>query len=299
MRAFLVGLLCLFLWTTVTRYYYITKIRPCNPVEAAAVSPAVTKTISSNRLTNLHLTDGNTVILEGYEQFAFDSESTNPVLTTDNERYLKGVADYLSNNPNKTLDLMGYYRPSEEGLYEGRFENLGLARANKIRTLLVASGVEEDRIGIDYQLGAEDLYTPIDFKIFANGPATYEDTDEKLSKASYRFDNMVFSDANFESSSAVFTPSQAFLNWAEEVERYLADNTDKTLTIIGHTDKTGTTKYNQQLGLDRAKAARIFFIKEGVTTPIEVASKGEKQPIATNKTKNGRQRNRRVNFIIE
>ena len=296
MRAFLYGLLLLFfiLWTALGSYIYSTIINPC-----PATTPAVTTPAASSRLTNLHLTDGNTPILEGYEQFAFDPKSTNPILTVDNERYLKGVADYLTNNPDKTLDIMGYYRPSEEGLYEGHYENLGLARAHKIKQLLVDYGIDADRMGINYELGEEELLTPIGFKLNASGPTTYDNTDEQLSRASYRFDNMVFSDANFESSSSVFIPSQAFLNWADSVQVYLAGNPEKTLTIIGHTDKTGRVVYNQQLGLDRAKAAKSFFESKGVTADIKIGSKGEKQPIATNTTPEGRQRNRRVNFILE
>ena len=121
MRAFLIGLLCLFLWTTVARYIYVNKIRPCQPVATSATP------IPTNRLTTLHLVDGNTPILEGYEQFSFGNASTVPNLSSDNERYLNGVIAYLENNPNKNLEIMGYYRPSEADLHEGRFENLGLA----------------------------------------------------------------------------------------------------------------------------------------------------------------------------
>lgn len=298
MRAFLIGLLCLFLWGIVPRYYYVTKIKPCQPVGTSAAMP-----LETNRLTTLHLVDGNTPILEGYEQFAFDNASTEPSLSADNERYLNGVIAYMENNPNKSLEIMGYYRPSEEDLHEGRFENLGLARANKIKSLLAERGIAPDRVDIDYKLGDEDLLSPIDFNIYANGPDTYENTDkntdERLSRASYSFDNMVFSDANFESSSAVFTPSKAFLYWADSVKVFLVSNPDKALTIIGHADKTGNAQKNQKLGLERAKAAKEFFISNGVSASIKVDSKGDKKPIATNKTKPGRQKNRRVNFIIK
>ncbi len=293
MRALLLGLLCLFLWTTVARYIYVTKLRPCQPV-VAPVAP-----IESNRLTTLHLFDGNAPILEGYEQFAFNNNSTIPTITDDNKRYLDGVAAYLENNPDKNLEILGYYRPSEAELHEGRFENLGLARANKLMELLAERGVAPDRVYTDYKVGEEELLHPVDFKIFSNSPETFDNADERLSRASYSFDNMVFSDANFESSSAVFTPSEAFLYWADSVKVYLTEYPDKALTIIGHTDKTGPTQYNQNLGIERAQAAKKFFEDNGVTSTIRINSKGENQPIATNSTKEGRQKNRRVNFIIK
>jgi len=80
---------------------------------------------------------------------------------------------------------------------------------------------------------------------------------------------------------------------------YFERNPNQTLHIIGHTDKTGSDRYNKGLGAERAKAAKEYFQQRGVAVDIRTSSVGEKQPIATNRTKQGRQRNRRVNFIIK
>jgi len=293
MRAFLIGLLCLFLWTTVARYIYVCKIK--NQCGLSLVDT----TSESPRFTDLHLLEGDTPILENYEQFAFAPNGIKPDLSADNDKFLDGVSTYLKNNPGKKMRITGLFRPSEDGLSEGMFENLGLARANVIKDLLIQRGIDKERLILDYNRSPEDLSAPLNFKVFSDIPTEAEATDGRLMNARYSFDNMVFSDANFESNSANFTPSSAFLNWADSVQVYFQLNPEKSLRIIGHTDKTGPVNYNKDLGLARAVAAKNYFEEKGIQTSIQVSTKGEKQPIATNKTKDGRQRNRRVNFIIQ
>jgi len=294
MRTFIIGLLCLFLWTSVARYIYVCKIK--NQCQ----STSVVDTSNLNRVKNLGLSDGNTTILEGYEHFIFSNKKITPELSIDNHDYLDGIAAYLKNNPDKNLKITGFFRPSEEGMQNGIYENLGLARANVVKDLLIQRGIDKERLFLDYNSATEDLSTPLDFSLFSAIPTESDATDgEKLTTARYSFDNMVFSDANFESSSAVFKPSQAFINWADSVKEYFERNPNQTLQIIGHTDKTGSDRFNKGLGAERAKAAKAYFQKQGVEVEITTSSMGEKQPIATNRTKQGRQRNRRVNFIIK
>lgn len=293
MRAFLIGLLCLFLWTTVARYIYVCKIKnQCGSTVVATAS-------ESNRFSDLHLMEGTTPILENYEQFAFAPNGIKPDLSADNNSFLDGVSAYLNNNPDKKMRITGLFRPSEDGMSKGIFENLGLARANVIKDLLIQRGIDKERLILDYNRAPEDLSAPLNFTVFSDIPASAEATDERLTTARYSFDNMVFSDANFEINSANFIPGSAFINWADSVQVYFQNNPDKTLRIVGHTDKTGTASHNKDLGLARAIAAKKYFEEKGIQTTIRISSKGENQPIATNKTKDGRQRNRRVNFIIK
>ena len=294
MRAFLIGLLCLFLWSTVARSIYVCILKKECPVHATNMPT------ESSRLTNLLLLDGDTPILERYEQFSFDKEKSAPLLSVDNKNYLNGVAAYLKNNPDKNLKITGLYRPSEKSIQKGIFENLGLARANNVKNLLTHRGIDKSRIFLDYSMGPESLDAPLSFTVFSTIPDEMSDNEEeRIVNAQYSFENMVFSDANFEINSAVFTPGTAFLNWADSVQVYLAENPDKSFQIIGHTDNTGPAQYNKELGLERALSARNFFKEKGIKNKIQVMSMGEKQPIASNATVEGEQRNRRVNFIIK
>jgi OmpA-OmpF porin, OOP family len=63
----------------------------------------------------------------------------------------------------------------------------------------------------------------------------------------------------------------------------------------GHTDSIGTEAYNQKLSERRANAVKAYLVSKGVpANKITTLGKGETQPVATNKTKEGRAKNRRV-----
>lgn len=71
------------------------------------------------------------------------------------------------------------------------------------------------------------------------------------------------------------------------------------IEVRGHTDNTGSNEINAKLSQDRADSVREYFISKGIE-PDRVASKGfgESKPVATNDTDEGRQKNRRVEFVI-
>ncbi|EFM39398.1 OmpA family protein [[Eubacterium] yurii subsp. margaretiae ATCC 43715] len=68
--------------------------------------------------------------------------------------------------------------------------------------------------------------------------------------------------------------------------------------IYGHTDSDDTDEYNQVLSENRANSVKDFLVKNGITANIATKGFGEKKPIATNSTKEGKQLNRRVEIII-
>jgi len=86
----------------------------------------------------------------------------------------------------------------------------------------------------------------------------------------------------------------------DEVVRLLKANPEiKLVSIEGHTDNTGRTEYNQKLSQNRAYSVRLYLINRGVEA-ARLTSKGfgSSRPLADNATKEGQQRNRRVEFHI-
>jgi len=249
---------------------------------------APTNTIPIDWSTTLRLMDGDSMLLKGFDHFSFNDGNISPDLTLNNQDFLDKIADYLQATPNKHLTITGLYRNSEASQSSGIFENLGIARANVIRDFLVQRGIDVQRISLDHAaIVGEDLKMPLRFDLFEPKPEGFEEAGD-LVKTQFRFDNMTFSDANFEFNSDVFKPGRAFNTWADSVLVYFEGNPDKSLTIIGHTDNLGSLKYNQDLGLRRAQSAKTFFENEGFVSTISTATKGEKAPIATNKTETGR-----------
>ncbi|KAK1548386.1 hypothetical protein Q3G72_001794 [Acer saccharum] len=71
------------------------------------------------------------------------------------------------------------------------------------------------------------------------------------------------------------------------------------LRIEGHTDNTGDRKKNLRLSQDRAGAVRKYLVDHGVATKrLEAMGYGPDKPLASNKTAAGREKNRRVEFVI-
>ncbi len=73
----------------------------------------------------------------------------------------------------------------------------------------------------------------------------------------------------------------------------------EVVIAIGHTDSIGSDAYNQKLSVRRAESVKAYLVSKGVEpNRIYTEGKGEKQPVASNKTKDGRQKNRRVEIEI-
>ncbi|MDP1646976.1 MAG: OmpA family protein [Rubrivivax sp.] len=78
-------------------------------------------------------------------------------------------------------------------------------------------------------------------------------------------------------------------------------NLDQTVhvTIIGHTDSTGSDALNEQLSIDRAAAVRDYLSARGVApSRVTVQGRGEREPVASNSTDAGRAANRRVEIYL-
>ena len=80
---------------------------------------------------------------------------------------------------------------------------------------------------------------------------------------------------------------------------------DLNVVIEGHTDSVGTAEYNKKLSQERADAVKKYMVENGGidANRIKAEGFGEDKPIASNKTKDGRQKNRcveaAVDYIIE
>ncbi|HTY43027.1 MAG TPA: OmpA family protein [Thermoanaerobaculia bacterium] len=82
-------------------------------------------------------------------------------------------------------------------------------------------------------------------------------------------------------------------------ERLKSENRNVYLEIQGHTDSTGSEAYNMKLGSERAEAVRRYLNKQGVAlNRMSTISYGSSEPVESNKTKEGRSKNRRVVIIV-
>jgi outer membrane protein OmpA-like peptidoglycan-associated protein len=79
----------------------------------------------------------------------------------------------------------------------------------------------------------------------------------------------------------------------------LQNNPQTNITIIGHTDNTGSADHNMDLSIRRAQTVRSFIAADNVSTGrLTTSGKGASEPVADNTTADGRAQNRRVEIAI-
>ena len=73
----------------------------------------------------------------------------------------------------------------------------------------------------------------------------------------------------------------------------------EVIIAVGHTDNVGSDVYNQKLSVKRAESVKAYLVSKGIEkNRIYTEGKGEKQPVADNKTNEGRGKNRRVEIEV-
>jgi len=104
-------------------------------------------------------------------------------------------------------------------------------------------------------------------------------------------------DAFFDFDKSVLKPAgKAKLN---DLVSKVHDINLEVIIAVGHTDSIGTDAYNQKLSVRRAEAVKAYLVSKGIEkSRVYTEGKGEKQPVADNKTKEGRAKNRRVEIEV-
>jgi len=73
----------------------------------------------------------------------------------------------------------------------------------------------------------------------------------------------------------------------------------EVVIAIGHTDSIGSDAYNQKLSVRRAESVKAYLVSKGIeANRVYTEGKGEKQPVADNRTAEGRAKNRRVEIEV-
>lgn len=132
--------------------------------------------------------------------------------------------------------------------------------------------------------------------------STFQDLKEQLKDAVITMENdsikVTFSEhLMFATNSAVIEP--AFIPHVVNFAKVLNKHHKTSVLVNGYTDNTGTREYNNKLSSDRANNARQALVDNKVDEKRVYAwGHGPNDPIASNDTPEGRQKNRRVEFVI-
>ena len=73
----------------------------------------------------------------------------------------------------------------------------------------------------------------------------------------------------------------------------------EVIIAVGHTDSVGSDEYNQKLSIRRSEAVKAYLVSKGIEpNRVYTEGKGKKQPVADNKTAEGRATNRRTEIEV-
>ncbi len=101
---------------------------------------------------------------------------------------------------------------------------------------------------------------------------------------------------NFASATGELTPESRSV--LEQVIAEVARRADAEIAVIGHTDRVGTEAANDALALQRAEAVRSALLAAGVAARIDVAGRGEREPLIPTADEVDEPRNRRVEINV-
>ncbi len=104
-------------------------------------------------------------------------------------------------------------------------------------------------------------------------------------------------DVSFDLNSAAIRP--AMRGVLDPFASQLRGDANARVSIVGHTDSSGSDAVNDPLSVQRAQSVRDYLVARGVpAVHMQIAGRGEREPVASNATEEGRARNRRVEIYL-
>jgi OOP family OmpA-OmpF porin len=201
------------------------------------------------------------------------------------------LANYLKTNKDRELNVVGVYGQSETNTTQ--YADLGIARAEDIKTRLVALGIDGNRIKTssemraDYAAVKDTMYNCIAMNLAVTKAVEKDITIEP---------RIIY----FETGKSTIDLTPELQAYIRNVKAYLQQKPDARVILTGHTDDVGAEDINQKLGLQRAEKTRTELTKISIdANRVSLDSKGETQPLKPNNTADGRKVNRRCEIIVQ
>ena len=200
------------------------------------------------------------------------------------------IFNYLNKNQGKELLISAKYL-NDEG------ESRGYDRANFLKNLLVNEAkinparIIPKAVLSDYSYGDDGQYHGGISMLFTNNSDKTKDALAKsiTSKVLY---------ADFGATD--FKADRTLEAYVFELKNYLNNNPTQKVNITGHTDNVGKAASNYRFGLKRANNVMNYMISSGIDARrCKSFSNGELAPVASNKTEEGRAKNRRITITVQ
>lgn len=274
--------------------------------KAAAVAPVTTsKNVCEGRW---ELKDGSAFSISSPSNISYlESSFSSNRLADGVNNLLAKTAAYLAGHNDRHVVITGYYRDSENN--SSILPNLGLARANSVKKMLVDKGVPSSQVEIAGKMSEDrcwstrmvdgnersTLHRAIDMNF-----GTLAKGEDRLSAIKSRLQGKPIILHFATNADKVNLTSQQRTDFADLI--YYLDRVDAAkLDIDGHTDNEGERAYNLNLSKERADFAKNYIMRNGGISlaKMDVSGYGPDKPIATNSTAAGKAQNRRVEVTLK
>jgi outer membrane protein OmpA-like peptidoglycan-associated protein len=167
---------------------------------------------------------------------------------------------------------------------------IGSATGGKAGTGAAVGGVLGAVVGNVWSKRQEDRRVAMEQATQGTGVEVSRTADDQLKLN-------IPNDVSFDTGSAAIKPTMRSV--LDPFANSLRDDPKARITIVGHTDSTGSDGVNNPLSLDRAQSVRDYLASRGVApTRVDTAGRGEREPVADNGTEAGRAKNRRVEIFL-
>ena len=283
----------LFLWILLCSFLFS---KNCNCATGTAAVPAVIAPAEEEPAISISIEDGENSFKSGTtDNLLFPANSCNYVepLSDRLTTVFGDVVSHLQNNADRILLLTGLTEDTESNECSDAAD-LGYARAEKVKSLLIGMGAPETQIRLKSNVSAIERYSD---KMM--GGAIYEfigggvDVVEERLRAG---NITLYFDTNAKNLSLDSDQQRYF----EDLKSFIGQKQEGQISITGHTDNIGDYDQNKSLSRGRARFVREYLVRNGIPKEsIVITGSGSDQPIDTNDTEDGRAKNRRVEVTIQ
>ncbi|MCT4560785.1 MAG: OmpA family protein [Crocinitomicaceae bacterium] len=175
-----------------------------------------------------------------------------------------------------------------------RFLSIGNFKP-KMKTIYTQ--IEGRKKGI-YRRFYNELYIAIDdVRLFPKYPLKTPQIEDLDVPLPVKKETLVIKGIRFRSASAEIENTE--IPDLDRLVQVMNENSRIRIRITGHTDNVGDSFLNQELSLNRAKSVQEYLRAKGIDEArVQVAGKGDTQPVASNETESGRTQNRRIEVEI-
>jgi len=233
---------------------------------------------------------------EGNIYFSTDTALMDePIIDDTVSPYLNEIIDDLKANPTSNLQITGYYTNKEANNFKGK--SLGLSRANNVKDYFVNAGLDQNQIETkslqnnNLKIFNNNVTGAVNLSLITAKALTnfVKKTTPKPAAIEQETKTVYF---KYNSSEIIITTE--LKDYVERLKQYLNQNSNKQVVVTGYTDSFGKPPQKK-----RANFVKAFLAKNGITSKqINTDSKGPANPVASNKTAEGRKQNRRVEITF-